>query len=66
MLAQIRSAMETQGLTQAELAEKCGFKQPLLAAYLSGRKQPGIQNLATIAEALGMEWRLAGSWPAVI
>ena len=66
MLAQLRAEMEKQGLTQSEMAERCGWKQPLLAAYLSGRKQPGIQNLAKMAETLGVEWRLSAPWPMTI
>ena len=58
MLAAIRLRMQDSGMTQSDLAAACGWKQPLIAAYLSGSKLPGAGNLAKIAEALGARWRL--------
>ena len=58
MLAHVRLAMEHHGLTQQEVAQRCGWQQPLVAAYLTGAKEPGITNLAKLAEAVGCVWRL--------
>lgn len=58
MIADIRLRMEEQEITQQELADRCGWKQPLVGAYLTGGKEPGIGNLAKMAGALGCKWRL--------
>ena len=58
MLADIRVAMRQQGLSQQDLADRCGWKQPLVAAYLTGAKEPGAANLAKLAAAVGCVWRL--------
>jgi hypothetical protein len=59
MLAEIRLKMEDHHLTQQDLAERCGWQQPLVAAYLTGAKEPGVGNLAKMAMAVGCVWRLA-------
>lgn len=61
MLAHVRIAMEHQQLTQTEVAERCGWQQPLVAAYLTGAKEPGISNLAKLASAVGCVWRLTST-----
>lgn len=58
MIADIRLKMESQKLTQQEVADRCGWQQPQVAAYLSGAKEPGITNLAKLATAVGCVWRL--------
>ncbi len=58
MIGDIRVQMETQGITQAQLAEFCGFAQPLANQYLNGNKEPGVSNLAKMASAVGCVWRL--------
>lgn len=58
MLADVRVRMAEQGLTQQDVADRCGWTQPLVAAYLNGRKEPGVRNLAKLAEAVGRVWRL--------
>jgi hypothetical protein len=58
MLADVIVRMREQGLTQAQVAERCGWTQPLVAAYLTGRKEPGARNLAKLASAVGCLWRL--------
>jgi hypothetical protein len=58
MIADIRLKMEAQKLTQQEIADRCGWQQPQVAAYLSGAKEPGITNLAKLATAVGCVWRL--------
>lgn len=68
MLADLRIAMEQEAMTQKELADRCGFSQPQVAAYLSGKKEPGIGNLAKLASALNRTWKLGRSseWPMVV
>lgn len=58
MLAAVRLKMEDEDLTQQDVADAAGWPQSLLAAYLNGRKEPGIGNLAKLAEALGCSWEL--------
>lgn len=58
MLADVKLKMEDQGLTQSDVAAACGWSQPLVSAYLSGTKEPGIGNLAKLAAAVGCVWRL--------
>jgi hypothetical protein len=58
MLADIKVRMAEQDMTQAHVAERCGWSQPQVAAYLSGRKEPGIRNLTKLAHAVGRVWRL--------
>ena len=59
MLAAIRVEMKDQGVTQEQLAERCGWAQSLVAKYLTGKSEPGSQNLAKMAEALECRWRLS-------
>jgi len=63
MLADIRVKMKELKLTQEDLAEACGWNQPLVAAYLTGQKEPGIGNLAKMATSLGCVWRLTPAAP---
>ncbi len=58
MLADILVRMREQNLTQKDVAERCGWSQPQVAAYLTGRKEPGIRNLTKLANAVGRVWRL--------
>lgn len=58
MIADVRLRMQEHGLTQNDVAERCGWTQPLVAAYLTGAKEPGATNLAKLASAIGCVWRL--------
>lgn len=42
-----------KGLTQAELAEKAGVRQPNIARLESGKHQPTLELLRRVAAALG-------------
>ena len=68
LLADIRAAMDDANLTQSDLAMRSGLTQPQIAAYLTGRKQPGIGNVVRIAQAMGMRLTLAKAdgWPMVV
>lgn len=41
------------GLTQAELAEKCGITQQAIFGYEIGTKTPRLEVLIALAKALG-------------
>jgi transcriptional regulator with XRE-family HTH domain len=53
--------MAEQGLTQQDVADRCGWRQPQVAAYLTGAKEPGVKNLAKLASAVGCLWRLTAT-----
>lgn len=50
----IREAMAARGLTQTTLAERLGLTQPAVSARLSGRTPITVDELRTIAAALGV------------
>ncbi len=47
------------GLTQAQLAERIGTKQPSIARLESGEASPSISFLEKVAEALGAEVKVS-------
>jgi transcriptional regulator with XRE-family HTH domain len=59
----IREIRRSRGLTQAELARAAGLARSVVNAYEHGRRQPGVDALAHIAESAGM--RLAVTPQAV-
>lgn len=54
----IRRARGEAGLSQAELARRAGMPRSVLNAYEHHHRQPGVDALARIAQAAGMEVRL--------
>jgi transcriptional regulator with XRE-family HTH domain len=46
---------QQSGLSQAELARRTGLTRSVLSAYARGRRQPGVDALARIAAAAGLE-----------
>lgn len=54
-IAVIRKA---QGMTQKELAEKCGMAQPNIARIEAGTYATSIDVLSRIADALGVQIEL--------
>src|SRR5438034_415539 len=50
-----------RGLTQAALARAAGMTRSVVNAYEHGRRQPGVDALARLAEAAGMQLRLVRS-----
>jgi HTH-type transcriptional regulator / antitoxin HipB len=48
----VRQRREELGLTQAELAERAGLKQPAVARFEAGGTMPTIPMLERLAEAL--------------
>jgi uncharacterized protein len=51
--ALIREARRRAGLSQAELARRAGVSQPVISAYESGRRAPGLSTLTKLVEASG-------------
>lgn len=58
MMAEIKLKIEDSGLTQAEVAARCGWPASLLSGYLTGQKLPGMENLVKLAHTLGFRWRM--------
>jgi predicted nucleotidyltransferase/DNA-binding XRE family transcriptional regulator len=56
--AVIREARRRSGLSQAELARRAQVSQPVISAYESGRREPGLSMLAKLVEASGHELRV--------
>ncbi|WP_174555552.1 helix-turn-helix domain-containing protein [Nocardia xishanensis] len=52
--AAVRTRREALGITQAELAERAGLKQPAVARFEAGGTMPTIPMLERYAEALGL------------
>lgn len=52
---EVCKACEQAGITQKELAKKCGMSQPTLSKLLSGFSNPTILSLERIANALGLK-----------
>lgn len=49
----IREARRRSGLSQAELARRAHVSQPVISAYESGRREPGLSMLTKLVEASG-------------
>jgi transcriptional regulator with XRE-family HTH domain len=56
--AMIREIRRESGLSQAELARRAGLTRSVMNAYARGRRQPGVDALARIASAAGLEIRI--------
>lgn len=50
----IRSARKESGLTQAQLAKLCGVATITIRQYESNKRQPKLDQLARIAQAMGL------------
>lgn len=57
----IREIRRESGLRQAELARQAGLPRSVVNAYEHGRRQPGVDALARIAAAAGLELRIGPS-----
>jgi transcriptional regulator with XRE-family HTH domain len=53
------------GLRQAEIARRAGLPRSVISAYEHGRRQPGVDALARIAAAAGLELRIGPAAPIV-
>ena len=56
----LKKARINTGFTQREVAKELGIKQPTLACYETGRSQPDIETLGTLADFYGvsLDWLL--------
>ena len=52
----LKAARKSVGMTQKELAERCGIYEPNLSAYESGKAKPKIDNLIKISSTIGMNF----------
>lgn len=51
----IKEKRRAAGLTQEELAKKAGCATITIRQYESGKREPGVESLQDIADALGVE-----------
>lgn len=54
----IREARLRAGITQQELAERAGTTQSAIARWESGRTRPGVETVARLVRACGLELEL--------
>lgn len=57
----IREIRRESGLRQAELARRAALPRSVVSAYEHGRRQPGVNALARLAAAAGLELRIGPS-----
>lgn len=55
-MVDLKLIRETLGLTQQELANKCGVIRQTIAEYESGRIKPSVEVAKRLGNALGIEW----------
>lgn len=56
---------QRSGLRSAELARRAGLPRSVVSVYENGRRQPGVDALARLAEAGGLQLRLGPAPPPV-
>lgn len=55
MRLNIQKLRKARGMSQMELAKKTGVSRPSIAAYETGRFEPGLYNAWRIAKAFGIK-----------
>lgn len=60
----IKNARKNAGLTQEQLAGKCNLATITIRQYESGRREPKMEQLSTLAEALGIHVLSLLGYPA--
>lgn len=58
---ELLKARLSKKMTQAELAERAGVKQAMIARLESGTTNPTVATVSRVARVLGKEIKLAGS-----
>lgn len=53
--ALVKEARARAGLTQRQLAARAGVRQPVIAAYEAGKRQPSLPTLRRLLHAAGFE-----------
>ena len=60
----LKEVLTTLGMTQAEFARRSGLSETLISNYMSGRRQPAVENLCKILSALPINFeRLVAERP---
>ncbi|HEY7892130.1 MAG TPA: helix-turn-helix transcriptional regulator [Solirubrobacteraceae bacterium] len=59
----VRDIRRRSGLRQAELARRAGLPRSVVSAYENGHRQPGVDALARLAAAAGLELKLGSAAP---
>ena len=59
LVAQIVSSRKAEGLTQKELAERCGMKPSNLSRIENGNGNPSLQTLLKIAHGLNKQLKIS-------
>ena len=54
----LREARREAGLTQRQVAARAGLRQPVVAAYESGRREPTVPMLRKLLRATGHDLEL--------
>ena len=52
----IKTIRKARGWTQTQLAKKSGVATITVSQYETGKRQPRLEQLQSIAEALGVSW----------
>jgi predicted nucleotidyltransferase/DNA-binding XRE family transcriptional regulator len=55
----LREARTRARLSQTDVARRSGIAQPVISAYESGHREPGVHTLARLIEATGHQLELA-------
>lgn len=53
--ARLIEAIKTSGMTQSEIAQKLGIRQPTVGQYLSGRAMSALDTLANLCRILDVD-----------
>ena len=49
----LQKVISARGISQSELATKCGITDAMLSRYIHGTSMPGIDKIYTLADVLG-------------
>jgi len=50
----LKTEAETKGITQQQIADKCGWHQQTVQRMLSGKFSPSLDNFIKLADAIGV------------
>jgi len=52
----LKSEAENKGITQQQIADKCGWHQQTVQRMLSGKFSPSLDNFIKLADAIGVNF----------